>query len=161
MFGKICIIIMSCILITIIHETGHFLMSRKVGLHPILFRVGIGPVLFKKGILEITAFPFSGMVNHSEAEWDTICQQKQKMIALAGPAVNLIVGIATIYWMPFFGLLNLVVGFGNLIPVKTKRGQSDGRYMFSEVQPILRGTICCVFAVIVFLLYISCLVVII
>lgn len=138
MLKTIGVILLYCFMITVIHEVGHYLMSRKLGLHPDLFKIGVGPVIFKKGILEITLFPFSGMVNHPDQEWAVLSQHQQNMIAVAGPAVNLIVGLVTVYWLPLFGILNIMVFLGNLIPIQTKRGLTDGGYMFRGVKPVVR-----------------------
>lgn len=157
MLVKIGIIILSCIFITVIHEAGHYLMSRKFGLQPNLFRVGVGPVIFRKGILEITAFPFSGMVNNPDDEWAALSQPKQKMIAFTGSMVNLIVGLATVYWMPFFGLLNLTIGFGNLVPIKTRRIKSDGAYVFGNIPLMARGAVGCMLGIVALAAYAGCL----
>jgi len=123
-----------CAITTIIHETGHYAMSRKIGLHPDSVKIGVGKkVIYHRGVLTITALPFSGMVHHTDAEWHATSQRKQNLIALAGPMANLIIGLITIYWMPVFGLLNIMTFCGNLIPLKTSKGYTDGGYLFRPV----------------------------
>lgn len=138
MLKAIGIILMYCIIITVLHELGHYLMSRKLGLRPDLFKIGVGPVIIKKGILEVTMFPLSGMVNHPDYQWNKLSQHQQNMIAVAGPAVNLIVGLVTVYWLPLFGILNIMVFLGNLIPIQTKRGLTDGGYVFRGTKSLVR-----------------------
>lgn len=138
MYGMMIIILISGMLITILHETGHYLVSRHLGLHPDLFKIGVGPVIFKKGILNITALPFSGRVNHPDAEWVVLPKCQQDMIAVAGPMVNLVIGALTIWWLPIFGLLNFVAGFGNMIPMRTSRGMSDGGYVLGDLSSLIK-----------------------
>ena len=138
MLKAIGIILMYCIIITVLHELGHYLMSRKLGLRPDLFKIGVGPVIIKKGILEVTALPFSGMVNHPDQEWDKLSLQQQNLIAGAGPAVNLIVGLVTVGWLPLFGTLNIMVFLGNLIPIQTARGLTDGGYVVRGIKTWVR-----------------------
>lgn len=138
MFKTIGIILVYCIIITILHEGGHYLMSRRLGLKPDLFKIGVGPVIIKKGILEVTMFPLSGMVNHPNYQWNKLSQHQQNMIAVAGPLVNLVVGLITVGWLPLFGILSIMVFLGNLIPIQTKRGLTDGGYVFRGVKPLVR-----------------------
>lgn len=138
MFKTIGVIILYCFIITVIHEGGHYLMSKKLGLSPDLFKIGVGRTVIKKGILEITVLPFSGMVNHPDAEWNQLSQRQQNLIALAGPLVNLAVGLIAVGWLPLFGLLNLLVFVGNLIPFETSRGNTDGGYVFRGTKSLVR-----------------------
>lgn len=138
MLKTIGIILVYCIIITILHEGGHYLMSRRLGLKPDLFKIGVGPVIIKKGILEVTMFPLSGMVNHPDQEWNKLSVHQQNLIAAAGPAVNLITGLITVGWLPLFGLLNLLVFVENLIPIQASRGLTDGGYVFRGIKPFVR-----------------------
>lgn len=103
--------------IIFVHELGHFLMARRVGIRVHEFALGFGPVLLskKKGdtVYALRAFPFGGFVS-MEGEDDKPCEdqedkgnfqnktywEKIKVIA-CGPLMNYAVAI----------LLFLIVGF--------------------------------------------------
>ncbi len=134
---------------TIIHEAGHYSMSRILRNKPTLLKIGtVGPVVFKKGIVEIAAIPISGRLNHADKEWATLPSYKQKLVIAAGPFTNLIAGLATLYWSPMFGLVGLMAGFTNLIPYQPKVGlPSDGGQIFTSINMVSKMLITIILSV--------------
>lgn len=103
-----------------VHELAHFLVGKSVGIHAEVFSIGFGPPLVKwgKGHTEyrISLIPAGGYVKfpgeyeegearltgeyHSAAVW------KRALVVAAGPASNLVLGMAIFTAMAWYGLPN-------------------------------------------------------
>lgn len=104
----------------------------------IYFGLGLGQWFSKKVFWKFHILPLNGLVNYPDDEWKALSFPQQSWIAAAGPLVNVIIGIATVEWLPLFGLLSLVIGVVNFIPFKTKNGLSDGGYVFRHFTRVPR-----------------------
>ena len=118
--------------IIFVHELGHFIMARRVGIRVHEFALGFGPILLskKKGdtLYALRAFPFGGFVS-MDGEDDKPCEdpddagnfqnktpwQKIKVIA-AGPIMNYVVAIM------IFIIVGFVFGVGEMY-LKPKVGK--------------------------------------
>ena len=111
--------------IILVHELGHFLVARSVGVKVERFSIGFGPRLFgiTRGGTEYTIclFPFGGYVKMAGEEteegrtrkpWEFRARpiEERMQIVLAGPLVNYLVG---------FLLLTLIFAIG--FPVATSK----------------------------------------
>ncbi len=128
----IIVVFLSFGFIIFIHELGHFLMARRVGIRVHEFALGFGPKLItrKSGDTEyaLRAFPFGGFVS-MEGEDEKACEdpddpgnfqnktpwEKIKVIA-AGPLMNYAVAIL------LFLLIGFVFGVGEMY-LKPKVGK--------------------------------------
>ncbi len=93
-----------------IHELGHFLVARKVGVKVLTFSIGFGPKLLKRELGEteyaLSAFPLGGyvrllgddpkeMIDPSESHRSFLNQSVSKKMAIvfAGPLFNLLLAL--------------------------------------------------------------------
>lgn len=129
--------IIYCILTTLIHELGHFVAAYVVGLPADRFQLGVGTrIIYTRGKLQITALPASGQVYFADNRLDSAPVKTQRIIAGAGPTVNLIAGLITLPVIPMFAWLNLLTFAGNLIPLSPRGQKTDGAYIFQGLQKI-------------------------
>lgn len=96
-------------MLLVVHEAGHFLAARWVGMPVERFSIGFGPRLWslRGGGTEfrIAAFPFGGYVLPAipdEAAYFRIPVWRRVVFALGGPVANVVAAV------PLFALLNLV-----------------------------------------------------
>ncbi|MBN2162154.1 MAG: RIP metalloprotease RseP [Pontiellaceae bacterium] len=133
MLTIIYIIIMMLLLfgVTIfVHEWGHFIVARKLGLVAETFSIGMGPALWKKEIngvvYKIGAFPIGGYVslpqldpegmekmqgdNESDrAELPEVSPWKKIAVSVAGPLCNVIFALflaGIVYLLPAKGIID-------------------------------------------------------
>ena len=109
-----------------VHEAGHALIARMLGVRITRFRYGFGPLLFRAGVFEWRLVPVSGEVQTIEvmAPW------KGVLIALAGVVMQWVVMAAAMmtgvarwdvsFWAWVLGMA--MVGLLNLVPI----GRTDG-----------------------------------
>lgn len=97
-----------------IHELGHFLAAKKVGIKVNTFSIGFGPKIvgYKHGDTEyrLSVLPFGGYVQMegenpneqtgAEGEFASASLGKRAFVVIAGPAVNLLFGVL-VYWFVF------------------------------------------------------------
>lgn len=117
--------------ISILHEAGHFLVSKVFGLTPDLVRIGFGKVILTKNIMntswEFSLIPLGGYVRNMTNNQDVI---KNISIAFGGPLINILLAIICIpiYHIYPVGIIygiyfiNILLAIINLIPI----GKSDG-----------------------------------
>ena len=113
-----------------IHEFGHFIVARLVGIKVLRFSIGFGKVLFrrkdKKGTeYVISALPFGGYVKMlDETEGNVtpgelhLAYNRQPLLSrvaviIAGPIFNIIFSFF-LYWLLF------IIGFNTIIPLVGK-----------------------------------------
>lgn len=124
-------------IIILIHETGHYMAARSVGVQPDRFEIGWGPVVWQRGIFVVRLlFPAGGRVNYDDADWERLSLAHRGRIAIGGPAVSILTGLVALPIMPIYGLMSLFCGFGNLIPFPVGDGQSDGGLVFRDTTQI-------------------------
>jgi len=105
-------------IIIVIHELGHFLVAKFFKIKVETFSVGFGPRLigFRKGDTDyrISAFPLGGYVKMAgETPMDTITGEPYEflskpkwqrfLVAVAGPAMNVILAVALIMGLYIYG----------------------------------------------------------
>jgi len=128
-----------CVVVTLLHETGHYIMAVLVGLKPDKFIIGrTGKVIFDNGKLIMTAIPVSGAVWFNDNKLANADTYQRRLIAVAGPAVNIILGLVALAItmdifsiVGIFGFISLFTGIGNLIPIQTKEVTSDGYWVLN------------------------------
>ena len=98
-------------LLLLIHELGHFLAARWMGIPVARFSIGLGPKLwgFRRGETEfwLAAIPFGGYVLPAvddEHEYFRIPVGRRIILALGGPAANFLLPL------PLFAMLNVMAG---------------------------------------------------
>src|SRR5258706_10260374 len=118
MFSIVSGIILLCVLV-VVHEFGHFIVAKMMGVRVLTFSVGFGPKLLKwtKGGTEycLSAIPLGGYIKMvGESPTDELTEEekgvsflyqpiwKKSLIALAGPAFNLILPVILFFFL-FFG----------------------------------------------------------
>jgi regulator of sigma E protease len=114
-------------LLVIVHEFGHFFVARRSGVRVLRFSVGFGPRLFTwvRGHTEyaVSAIPLGGYVKmageqreeHSHEPWEYLSKPvgTRAKIVLAGPFVNYLVGLLSL-WCVF------MIGYPELLPIVGK-----------------------------------------
>jgi len=133
--------ILACVLLfslaIAIHEFGHFIAALKLGLRVEAFSIGFGPVLWKKTVngveYRISAIPLGGYVSipdvdpegtkklegggkADEARRDRIPAWKEVVVAVAGPAMNVVLAVIIAVVLSVapgarFGELPATIGF--------------------------------------------------
>ena len=133
--------ILACVLLfslaIAIHEFGHFIAALKLGLRVEAFSIGFGPVLWKKTVnrveYRISAIPLGGYVSipdvdpegtkklegggkADEARRDRIPAWKEVVVAVAGPAMNVVLAVVIALVLSIapgarFGELPATIGF--------------------------------------------------
>lgn len=114
----------------LIHEFGHFIVAKLVGVRVVRFSIGFGPKLlgFTRGDTEyiIAAFPLGGYVKmagdewgeeHEFKPWEFLAQRplKRNLIVIAGPVMNVV--LAYVFYtavLAFYGesfLSTTAIGF--------------------------------------------------
>jgi len=123
-------IILTILLVVGIHEFGHFLAARLLGIKVLRFSIGFGKALVrwhdKKGTeYVIAAIPLGGYVKILNEEEDKVAEEelhlafnrqpfyKKFLVVIAGPLFNLILAFF-LYWSLF------VIGFTSIVPVVGK-----------------------------------------
>jgi regulator of sigma E protease len=95
-------------LLIVVHELGHLVAARLVGVPVASFSVGFGPKLWKRRYRQVEyslrAFPLGGFVvpANDEREFNAIPLYKRLIFFLGGPLANLLVTL------PVFAVLNVL-----------------------------------------------------
>ncbi|MBN1550087.1 RIP metalloprotease RseP [bacterium] len=101
-----------------VHELGHFLAARKVGVRVLTFSIGFGPRLFgiKRGDTDyrISAIPFGGYVklagedpdtqNGSADELSSKSVPSRLLVFVAGAAMNAVAAVVLVAVLSFIGM---------------------------------------------------------
>jgi regulator of sigma E protease len=124
----------------ITHELGHYLVAKALGFKVSQFHIGMGWELFKfnKGETEFLfkIAPFAGHIrldidipNLTRAE-----KFKSTIVCLAGPAINIVLGLLLFRIDAKLALMSLFSGLGNLIPIfPGSDGQQFIAYTYSAI----------------------------
>ncbi|MBN2285321.1 MAG: RIP metalloprotease RseP [Tissierellales bacterium] len=111
-------------IVILIHELGHFLAARSVGIKVNEFSIGMGPVLFKKEGKEtnyfIKAFPIGGYIKMEGEDDDSFSQssfnsktplQRFKVIFM-GPFMNFMLALLLFFILiSFYGIAGTTVSY--------------------------------------------------
>ena len=102
-----------------IHEFGHYIVARKLGVKVLVYSIGFGPTLFKwtskkSGIqYQLSALPLGGYVKMLDEREGNVAAEdlpkafnrqhpwKRIAIVAAGPLVNLVFAVL-LFWVLFF-----------------------------------------------------------
>jgi membrane-associated protease RseP (regulator of RpoE activity) len=114
-------ILAALIVSIILHEACHALALRTIGAPIHRFQIGT-PVIYRRSSFSLGLIPLFGAV---EADLSAISLPKQAFYYTAGPVGSLLLGIAVIapgvwlniYFIKLLGIVSLVIGIFNLIPV--------------------------------------------
>jgi regulator of sigma E protease len=123
----------------ITHELGHYLVAKALGFKVSQFHIGMGWELFKfnKGETEFLfkLAPFAGHIrldidipNLTRAE-----KLKSTIVCLAGPAINIVLGILLFRYDAKLSLMSILSGLGNLFPLPGSDGQQFIAYTYSAI----------------------------
>lgn len=119
-------------IITIIHELGHFVVAKYFKFNVKEFSIGSGFPIFEQKFNNLNvvfrlALPFGGHIR-VDFEVNKFKQMDDRKLvgiiftSLAGPFVNIVAAIATFQHYPYFALMNLFSGLGNLLPFDNTDG---------------------------------------
>ena len=121
-------------ILIVIHELGHFLVAKKMGVGVLTFSIGFGPKLMKKKVGEteyaVSAIPFGGYVKmvgeDPQDEVDAADREKsfshqsllkRAAIVAAGPVSNLLLAFFIFACvMIIFGVRTLTTEVGEVVP---------------------------------------------
>ena len=117
-----------------IHEFGHYIVARKLGVKVLVYSIGFGPTLLKwtskkSGIqYQLSALPFGGYVKMLDEREGNVAEQdlpkafnrqhpwKRIAIVAAGPLINLAFAVV-LFWILFFpSQEHLNTGVGKVLP---------------------------------------------
>ena len=110
--------ILLLLVLVFIHEMGHFLFAKALGVKVLVFSIGFGPKIFsfiyKETEYKISIIPFGGYikmfgeslddeVSDSEKKYSFLHQAiwRKSLIAFAGPLFNLVLPILLFFFMVF------------------------------------------------------------
>ena len=112
----------------LIHEFGHLVAARSIGVSCTELGLGLGPKLFSIKIgnirFSLRAIPLGSFVRLDGITLKSSSIRQQLIVHLAGIVFNLIFGIAT--YGTLFGWINLLIAAGNIMPVYQHDGWKCG-----------------------------------
>ena len=121
-------LVFAFLILVSVHELGHFVVARKLGVMVLRFSVGFGPPLFKwqskKGTeFVLGIFPLGGYISMLDTRnqedvspelepmaFDKVAPWRQILIAAAGPGANFVLAVF-LFWMLFFGGVSVPVPY--------------------------------------------------
>jgi len=110
--------LLSFVTALILHELGHLVAARLCGVRVTAIGIGWGRCVyqwkFRNTNCQLRLLPLGAFVQMDMATFKRRSFNQQLFILGAGIAVNLI--LAFIAWGSLFGVLNLALAFGNLLP---------------------------------------------
>ncbi len=119
----------------VLHEMGHFFAARACKVPVSEAGLGWGPKIFGfrfNGVdYQFRLLPLGAYIR---MDMSTLQQRplfQQLFVLLAGIAVNVL--LAAVAWGTFFGVLNLVLALGNLLPLYQQDGWKSGMVIFRRV----------------------------
>jgi len=127
----------------VLHELGHYFAARICAVPVKQLGLGSGPKLFsfqvKKVDCQIRLFPVSAYVQMDMGMLQRSPLIQQLFVLGAGIGVNFVLCILT--WGSLFGVFNLALALGNLIPLYQLDGWKSGmvicRRMFGRPSPLV------------------------
>lgn len=120
-------------LLIVVHELGHFLVGRMLGIAVEVFSIGFGPVLFEKRVgptaYRLSVVPLGGFVKfygatrHEDVPLSVRGQEfyraavwKRMLTVVAGPVANFLLAVVTYTILVMYGLPQLPATVGEIIP---------------------------------------------
>jgi len=146
MFFLIIYVIPSFLISLILHECGHLLVARICKVPVSEIGLGWGPKLFGFQLsnvdCEFRLLPVGAYVRMNM----TVLQRRpliqQLSVLVAGVAVNLL--LAVLSWGTIFGVINLALAIGNMLPLYQHDGWKSGivicRRIFGRPNPVVEWT---------------------
>jgi len=145
------VLMLGCLII--VHELGHFLVARWSGVRVVRFSIGFGPRLVRwtRGETEcvVSAIPLGGYVKmageqrseHAHQPWEYLSKPAgtRALIVFAGPFVNYLVALLTLWVVFLIGFPELTPVVGRLLegmPAKAAGLQAGDRIRGVEEGPI-------------------------
>ena len=96
MIASMILIVIFMMSVVVIHETGHLLAAKHLGLRVDSFSVGMGPKLISKKINRteycLRLFPVGGSCEIPDKGINSVTAGEKALVYLAGPAINGITG---------------------------------------------------------------------
>ncbi len=137
----------------LVHESGHFLVARRVGVKVLRFSIGFGPRLLtwqRHGTeYALSLIPLGGYVKmageqrneYTHQPWEYLAKPIGTRVAiiLAGPLVNYLVAVATLWLVFLIGYPELSPAIGTLMedmPAKAAGFQSGDRVVSISGQAV-------------------------
>ncbi len=112
----------------LVHEFGHLVAARSVGVLCTELGLGLGPKLFSFKIgnirLSLRAIPLGSFVRLDGTALKASSTRQQLTVHLAGIVFNLICGFAC--YGTLFGWINLLIAGGNILPLYQHDGWKCG-----------------------------------
>jgi len=138
--------ILSFAVALLIHELGHFLAARMCRVTASELGLGWGPRLFGirvRGVeYKLHALPIGAYVRLDMGQLQRRPLGQQLFVLMAGILVNLVAGYAA--YGTFFGVINLLLAIGNILPVYQQDGWKCGmvlvRAYFNRKSPLVEWT---------------------
>ena len=127
----------------VLHELGHYFAARVCAVPVKQLGLGSGPKLFGfhvgKVDCQIRLFPVSAYVQMDMVTLQRKPLVQQLFVLGAGIGLNLVLAVLT--WGSLFGIFNLALALGNLIPLYQLDGWKSGmvicRRMFGRPSPLV------------------------
>ena len=127
----------------VLHELGHYIAARMCAVPVRRMGLGWGPKIFGMRVSEVDCearlLPVGAYVQMDMKALQSRPLVQQLFVLGAGIGVNLVLCILT--WGSFFGVLNLALAIGNLIPLYQLDGWKSGmvicRRIFGRPSPIV------------------------
>lgn len=132
-------IIASLLLLTFIHELGHYVLAKYYTKSRVIMKIGIGKKLlllkYKNNYFCMRLIPIAGVVFFK----DRMLSKKQKIIiGLAGPVFSIIAFIIALYFKniithPYYEEVFLILAFCSCLNILPFKG-SDGSYVLKQLK---------------------------
>lgn len=137
----ICALVLAFLILVSVHELGHFIVARKLGVKVLRFSVGFGPPLFKWQSKAGTdyvlgVFPLGGYISMLDTRnqtdvppemetqaFDKVSPWRQILIAAAGPGANFVLAIL-IFWAILLGGVSTPVPYIGTVEPNSPAGQA-------------------------------------
>ena len=120
--------ILSFVVAMVLHEIGHWVAAQRCKVPVIQAGLGWGPKILSRRILgvdcQLRLFPVGAFTRMDMMVLQRRPLSQQLIVLGAGIAVNLF--LATIAWGTLFGLVNLVLAIGNVLPLYQLDGWKGG-----------------------------------
>lgn len=119
----------------ILHEAGHFISAKLVGMKVQKFclfidwGVDLFNITYKGTKYSLGWLPLGGYIRIQDLFIYTLVTKKRKnkyLVLLSGGIVNILLGVSFFFICREFALINFLIGFFNLLPLY----KNDGYYIF-------------------------------
>ena len=137
----ICALVFAFLILVSVHELGHFIVARKLGVRVLRFSVGFGPPLFKwqskagtDFVLGI--FPLGGYISMLDTRnqtdvtpemeamaFDKVAPWRQILIAAAGPGANFVLAVL-LFWAILLGGVATPVPYIGMVEPESPAAQA-------------------------------------